>query len=156
MFLDGGDQRFRYSGAEGGNLVITLMFSSWDEDDSRPVRGELAFNINNVKFNSNYNNESTHNRRHNVDSNTWHSVSIVAAITGHGFGNDPNNCAEFCNHEHRYSMNGYDITEDHPMTQNSSSNTDQEGCQKTTDQGTVANQLGSWPWDVQDGVQDLM
>ena len=146
MFLDGGDQRFRYSGAEGGNLVITLMFSSWDEDDSRPVRGELAFNINNVKFNSNYNNESTHNRRHNVDSNTWHSVSIVAAITGHGFGNDPNNCAEFCNHEHRYSMNGYDITEDHPMTQNSSSNTDQEGCQKTTDQGTVANQLGSWPY----------
>ncbi len=146
MFLDGGDQRFRYSGAEGGNLVITLMFSSWGEDDSRPVRGELAFNINNVKFNSNYNNESSNDRRHNVDTSSWHSVSIVAAITGHGFGNDPNNCAEFCNHEHRYSMNGYDITEDHPMTQNSSSNTDQEGCQKTTDQGTVANQLGSWPY----------
>ena len=146
MFLDGGERRFRYSGAEGGNLVITLMFSTWDDTDSRPVRGELAFNINNVKFNSNYNNESSYNRRHNIDSNTWHSVSIVAAITGHGFGNDPNNCAEFCNHEHRYSMNGHDVTEDHPMVQNSSSNGDQEGCMKTTNEGTVANQLGSWPY----------
>ncbi|MBA45509.1 MAG: hypothetical protein CMB31_02845 [Euryarchaeota archaeon] len=146
MFLDGGDRRFKYSGAEGGNLVITLMFSTWGEDDSRPVRGELAFNINNVKFNSNYNNESTHDRRHDVDSNSWHSVSIVAAITGHGFGVDPNNCAEFCNHEHRYSMNGYDVTEDHPMAGNSSVNSDREGCTKTTGEGTVANQFGSWPY----------
>ena len=146
MFLEGGDRRFKYSGAEGGNLVITLMFSSWDEDDSRPVRGELAFNMNSDKFNSNYNNESTFDRRHDVDSNSWHSVSIVAAITGHGFGNDPNNCAEFCNHEHRYSMNGYDITEDHPMAGNSTVNSDNEGCRKTTGEGTVANQLGSWPY----------
>ena len=146
MFLEGGDRRFKYSGAEGGNLVITLMFSSWDDDDSRPVRGELAFNINSDKFNSNYNNESTFDRRHDVDSNSWHSVSIVAAITGHGFGNDPNNCAEFCNHEHRYSMNGYDITEDHPMAGNSTVNSDNEGCRKTTGEGTVANQLGSWPY----------
>tara|TARA_B100000902_G_scaffold194797_2_gene186107 strand:- start:18987 stop:22121 length:3135 start_codon:yes stop_codon:yes gene_type:complete len=146
MFLDGGDRRFKYSGAEGGNLVITLMFSSWDEDDSRPVRGELAFNIDGDKFNSNYNNESTFDRRHDVDSNSWHSVSIVAAITGHGFGQDPNNCAEFCNHEHRYSMNGYDVTEDHPMAGNSSVNSDQQGCRKTTGDGTVANQYGSWPY----------
>ena len=41
------------------------------------------------------------------------------------------------------------------MTQNSSSNTDQQG-QKTTDQGTVANQLGSWPYGRRDGVQGLM
>ena len=146
MFLEGGDRRFKYSGAEGGNLVITLMFSSWDEDDSRPVRGELAFNIDGTKFNSNYNNESTSDRRHDVDTNTWHSVSIVAAITGHGFGQDPNNCAEFCNHEHRYSMNGYDVTEDHPMAGNSSVNSDQQGCRKTTGEGTVANQFGSWPY----------
>ena len=147
MFLDGGDSRFRYSGAEGGNLVITLMLSSWDDDDSRPVRGELAFKINSDKFNSNYNNESTFDRRHDVDtSNTWHSISIVAAITGHGFGNDPNNCAEFCNHEHRYSMNGYDVTEDHPMAGNSTVNSDQQGCAKTTGEGTVANQFGSWPY----------
>ena len=146
MFLEGGDRRFKYSGAEGGNLVITLMFSSWDNDDSRPVRGELAFNMNNVKFNSNYNNESAFDRRHDVDSNSWHSVSIVAAITGHGFGVDPNNCAEFCNHEHRYSMNGYDVTEDHPMAGNSSVNSDREGCRKTTGEGTVANQFGSWPY----------
>lgn len=148
MFLDGGDRRFKYSGAEGGNLVITLMFSKWDNDDSRPVRGELAFvmNQNPDKFNSNYNNESAFDRRHDVDSNEWHSVSIVAAITGHGFGEDPNNCAEFCNHEHKYSMNGYDVTEDHPMAGNSSVNSDREGCRKTTGEGTVANQFGSWPY----------
>ena len=43
-------------------------------------------------------------------------------------------------------MNGYDVSEDHPTTRNSSAISDQEGCQKTTGEGTVANQLGSWPY----------
>ena len=43
-------------------------------------------------------------------------------------------------------MNGYDVTEDHPMAGNSSVNSDREGCRKTTAEGTVANQFGSWPY----------
>ena len=67
-------------------------------------------------------------------------------ITGHGFGKDTANCAEFCNHEHRYIMNGQVTQEDHPMTGNSTHSSDNEGCAKEMHDGALANQLGSWPY----------
>jgi len=35
-------------------------------------------------------------------------------ITGHGFGTEALNCAEFCNHEHHFDVNGTTFTKDHP------------------------------------------
>ncbi len=145
MVNNGGNRNFTYQGANGGWLNITLFLSTWDDDGLRPVHGEFAFS--GGKFNSDYNNESKYTRRYPVNSTTrWEKVEIAAIVTGHGFGNDPNNCAEFCNHEHRFSMNGFDVTHDFPMAGNSSTSSDQEGCKRLADEGVVANQFGSWPY----------
>ena len=145
LIKDGGERRFRYSGANGGWLNVSIILSNWDDDGMRPVHGESAFS--GGTFNSEYNNQSRFKRVHSVNSSSaFDKVEIVSWVTGHGFGNDPNNCAEFCNHEHRFSMNGNDATEDHPLAGNSSVSSDRQGCKKTMDEGTVANQLGSWPY----------
>lgn len=145
MVKNGGNRSFTYQGANGGWLNVTLMFSTWDDDGLRPTHGEKAFSGGN--FNSDYNNESMYDRRYDVNTSTqWDKVEIAAIVTGHGFGQDPNNCAEFCNHEHRFSMNGKDVTHDFPEAGNSSVGSDRQGCQKSVGDGTVANQKGSWPY----------
>jgi len=163
MVKNGGNRSFTYQGANGGWLNVTLMFSTWDDDGMRPTHGEKAFT--GGKFNSDYNNESKYDRRYDINTSTqWDKVEIAAIVTGHGFGQDPNNCAEFCNHEHMFSMNGNDVTHDFPEAGNGSVGSDRQGCQKTTDEGTVANQKGSWPYgragwcpglDVQPWLHDI-
>lgn len=163
MIKNGGDRNFTYQGANGGWLNVTLLFSTWDDDGLRPVHGEVAFT--GGKFNSNYNNESMYDRRFDVNTTSqWDKVEIAAIVTGHGFGSDPNNCAEFCNHEHFFELNGNDVTHDFPMAGNNSVASQREGCANTVDKGTVANQKGSWPFgragwcaglDVQPWLHDI-
>ena len=145
MLQEGGNRTLQYKGANGGFLTVRLLLSTWDDDGLRPVAGELAFE--GGRFNDQYNNGTKYVRSHEVNvSQQWSKVEIVASITGHGFGEVAENCAEFCNHEHRWTMNGHDVTEDHPMAGNSSVGSDRMGCQKLVDDGVVANQMGSWPY----------
>lgn len=66
-------------------------------------------------------------------------VEIGAFITGHGFGNEIlDNCAEFCNHEHRFSLNGSEHWRRHPEAQSA------YGCTDQIETGTVGNQYGTW------------
>jgi len=143
--VDGGDRMFRYRGANGGWLNVSVYLSNWDDDGLRPTGGELAFN--GGSFRGEYNNESQYKRLHDLQiPEGTQRVEIYAVITGHGFGKDNANCAEFCNHEHRYSMNGYVTQEDHPMAGNGTVSSDNEGCAKEMHNGALANQLGSWPY----------
>ena len=142
---EGGERMFRYRGANGGWLNVSVYLSNWDDDGLRPTGGELAFN--GGSFRGQYNNESQYKRLHDLQIPAGtEKVEIYAVITGHGFGKDNANCAEFCNHEHRYSMNGYVTQEDHPMAGNNSVSSDSEGCAKEMNNGANANQLGSWPF----------
>jgi len=142
---DGGDHMFRYRGANGGWLNVSVYLSNWDDDGLRPTGGELAFN--GGSFRGQYNNESQYKRVHDLQIPAGtEKIEIYAVITGHGFGKDNANCAEFCNHEHRYSMNGFVTQEDHPMAGNSTVGSDNEGCAKEMHNGAQANQLGSWPY----------
>jgi hypothetical protein len=145
MLQDGGLQEFRYGGANGGWLNISVFLSSWDDDGMRPTSAEYAFS--GGTFRGEYNNQSQYKRLHNlsIPSGT-DKVVISSVVTGHGFGKDDANCAEFCNHEHRFSMNGNNAQEDFPMAGNGSVGSDREGCAKETHTGTVANQKGSWPY----------
>ena len=63
----------------------------------------------------------------------------MATITGHGFNQDQANCAEFCDHEHHYYLNGNTAYEWHPIVY------DNQGCEKEVDRGVVAK-FGSWPY----------
>tara|TARA_A200000113_G_scaffold219055_1_gene227326 strand:+ start:77 stop:1111 length:1035 start_codon:yes stop_codon:yes gene_type:complete len=141
MLEDGEDRRFTYRGANGGSLTITLLFSRWGESavDHRPTNATFAFT--GGQFNGSYNDPALYDREHTLNIPTDASrVRIVATITGHGFQKDDANCAEFCDHEHHFTIGGNTAYEWHPIVY---SNT---GCEQEVPRGVVANQFGSWPF----------
>lgn len=138
MLEDNDVRTFKYEGANKGMMTIKLLFSDWDVGE-RSSSGEKVFT--GGQFNGEYNNESTYKRQHNFSAlPDYHHVKIVATITGHGFNQDQANCAEFCDHEHHYYLNGFQAYEWHPIVH------DNQGCEKQVDNGVVANQFGSWPY----------
>lgn len=132
------NRTFKYRGANKGDLTVTLLFSDWKSGE----RGDDAtFAFTGGQFDGTYNDDSVYNRHLNFTVPSWATkVEIVATITGHGFGKDNANCAEFCDHEHHYSMNGYTTYEWHPIVYSN------EGCENEVSNGVVANQFGSWPY----------
>lgn len=138
MLEDNDNRTFKYRGANKGDLTITLLLSNWGSG-MRAYDADFAFS--GGQFDGTYNNLSTYTRDLNFTVPTWaDKVEIVATITGHGFGKDNANCAEFCDHEHHYSMNGFTTYEWHPIVYSN------EGCENEVDNGVVANQFGSWPF----------
>lgn len=63
-------------------------------------------------------------------------VELFAIITGHG--GETNNCAEFCDHQHAFTIGGQTFTRTHPEAQSN------EGCVEQVGQGAVPNQGGTW------------
>ena len=143
MIKDGGVHEFKFSGANKGGLTLIALLSNWEDDGLRPVAGEYLFS--GGAFRGQYNDD--YKREHNLTVPQGPvKAELVALITGHGFNDDNANCAEFCNSEHRFLMNGFDTQQDFPHAGNASRNSDSEGCMKQVIDGTVANQLGSWPF----------
>jgi len=138
MLEDNETRRFKYSGANGGFLTVKYLFSDWGSE-MRSFSGERVFT--GGQFAGEYNNESRYKRQHNFSTlSEYDSLEIVATITGHGFDQDRENCAEFCDHEHHYYIGSNHAYEWHPIVH------DQEGCEKEIKNGVVANQMGSWPF----------
>ena len=66
-------------------------------------------------------------------------VEIVSLITGHGFGDDTENCAEFCNHTHHFTVNGgEEHVKEHPIAGTNF------GCADKSGEGVTPNQAGTW------------
>ncbi|MBM4377431.1 MAG: hypothetical protein FJ095_20315 [Deltaproteobacteria bacterium] len=63
-------------------------------------------------------------------------VELWALITGHG--GATKNCAEFCDHQHEFTVNGNVHLKAHPES------TKQDGCIAEVDDGMVPNQGGTW------------
>ena len=63
-------------------------------------------------------------------------VELWALISGHG--QSSIGCAEFCNHQHRFVVNGTVFLKQYPEASN------KDGCMKRIDQGVVPNQWGTW------------
>ena len=141
FMLDNEDNRtFKYRGANKGDLTITFLLSNWGSE----LRGQSAdFAFTGGQFDGSYNDLSKYTRDLNFTVPSWaDKVELVSTITGHGFGKDNENCAEFCDHQHHYYLNGFTTYEWHPITH---SNTN-EGCENEVRNGVVANQFGSWPF----------
>ena len=64
-------------------------------------------------------------------------VELVTLITGHG-GVMPTNCAEFCNHEHHFAVNGMEHLKSFPEARSA------EGCAERVGEGVAPNQHGTW------------
>ena len=71
MFEDGEERRFKYSGANKGDLTVTLLFSNWGSG-TRAVNATYAFS--GGQFDGTYNNESRHVRQLNF---TVPSLSLI-------------------------------------------------------------------------------
>jgi hypothetical protein len=63
-------------------------------------------------------------------------VELWAVITGHGM--DAGNCAEFCRHQHEFSIGEQSWLVDHDLVGQNM------GCIDAIDQGMVPNQGGTW------------
>ena len=93
MLQDDQERRFRYNGANKGELTVTLLFSNWSKG-YRAIEGEYLFS--GGQFDGTYNDETKYVRQANFTvPQESQLIEIVATITGHGFNQDSANCAEF-------------------------------------------------------------
>ena len=67
-------------------------------------------------------------------------VELYAVITGHGWGAEAENCAEFCNHTHHFTVNDASFVKEHPEAGTAT------GCMDRVGEGVVPNQYGTWPF----------
>jgi hypothetical protein len=67
-------------------------------------------------------------------------VVFYALLTGHGWGQDVANCAEFCNHQHVFKIHNQSFEFNHALAGTP------QGCVQQISQGTVPNQYGTWPY----------
>lgn len=133
---DGGVRRLRFDSSSQSYLTTMRLRLLNRGKGMRPVqalplfRGSAAFDL---AYNSLW-----APIEFNVPEGTQR-VEIAALITGHGFGHDQANCAEFCNHTHHFRVNeGPDRVKEHPMAGTLF------GCQDQVPDGVVPNQYGTW------------
>jgi hypothetical protein len=86
-------------------------------------------------FNSQY--DTLHPDQKVAIPKTAKKVELWALITGHG-SDSGTQCAEFCNHQHVFSVGGKTFTKAHPEAGT------QSKCMLNMDKGMVPNQGGSW------------
>ncbi|MEE2830194.1 MAG: peptide-N-glycosidase F-related protein [Myxococcota bacterium] len=150
----GGQRSFNVSGPGGNQYTVRLRFANSGEDGGRP--SEVVPLWTGGAFNENYNAERdpiTFDLPEDVVK-----VEVFAIISGHGWGVEEANCAEFCNHVHHWSVGEQEWVKDHLDDLGSF------GCLSKIDRGVVPNQYGTWPlgragwcpgWEVIPFVADI-
>jgi len=135
----GGARSFRFTARAAGDATpyvidLALRLSSRARD-ARPSEAVHLFD--GRPFDASYNDSYSP-----VDVNVpadVRRVELFALITGHGWGADVANCAEFCDHTHHFAVNGTEWVKEHPEAGT------MRGCLETVGTGTVPNQFGTWP-----------
>ncbi|MCK6526829.1 hypothetical protein L6R50_04485 [Myxococcota bacterium] len=131
---DGGPRRFRFYTQQPYRVTMDLRFSNQGKGGT-PVTMEPLWT--GGSWDESYN--TLHPDVTFTPPAGTTRVELVAVITGHGFGADVENCAEFCNHEHHFTVNGADgYVLDHPIAGSA------YGCAEQVPEGTVPNQSGTW------------
>lgn len=135
----GGTRTLQYVGANGYEMHVKILL--WNEGKPwRPVGIKYLWGkgANAEPWNESY--DSLHPPvAFTIDDPATSHVELFASITGHGFGAVEGNCAEFCNHQHQFSVNGTAFTKEHPEAGTSL------GCFEKVEEGVVPNQFGTWP-----------
>ncbi|MDP6945235.1 MAG: peptide-N-glycosidase F-related protein, partial [Myxococcota bacterium] len=135
----GGARRFRFAGANGYTLHGKLLF--YDAGTGlRPVEIRYLWGKpGGTGFNETYNDGKHGDVAFHLPEGAT-NVTLTAVISGHGHSSTQQNCAEFCNHEHVFTLNGETYTENHPVAGTA------YGCMDQTSDGGVPNQFGTWPY----------
>jgi len=157
LIRDGGERRFVFRGANGYTVDLELLLYNADRGD-RPIGHTYLWGSpGGTSFNEEYNDGKHPDVTFEAPPGTTR-VELVAVITGHGHSSTNENCAEFCNHQHEFNINGQTVVRDHPVAGTP------YGCRDQMSEGVVANQFGTWPYgrggwcagmDVKPWVQDI-
>ena len=157
LFADGGRRTLRYEGANGYDMHLRILL--WDAGKShRPVEARFLWGASSpIVWDAAYN-DQFEPVRFVIDDPETTKVAIYNVVTGHGFGTTLQNCAEFCDSEHEFTVNGAAFVESHPEAKT------RDGCLQQVGFGVVPNQFGTWPFgragwcpgqDVKPWVQDV-
>jgi len=129
----GTTRRFYLEISDPWEITASLRFSDQGKDPAPFETHELF--AGNVDFTPTYN-DAFSPMVINIPADAA-KVEIATAITGHGM-SSPGNCAEFCDTDHHFYVNGTD-NELHLKTSDSD-----YGCMDQIADGTVPNQYGTW------------
>ncbi len=139
MLAKGGKRHIRYTISPPWNLQTYDTQMTWRFVESgkgmRPT--QAAFLYAGGAFNADYNTNHATPVMVTIPR-TAKKVELRAIITGHG-GVAPDNCSEFCNHQHEFTVGGKIFLKQFDDTIG-----DDEGCLKQIDKGVVPNQSGTW------------
>lgn len=132
----GGPQHFRWSFAPSWNVQPTATKLSLRlSNQSKPYKpSEVTYLFSGGDFNSQYNVGRTP-----IDvpiPADAKKVDLFVTVTGHG--GATNNCSEFCDHQHEFTVGAAKYTKDFPMAA-----TD-DGCIAQEKNGMTPNQSGTW------------
>ncbi len=136
LLQEGGTRRFRWEFAPEWNpqptlTTLSLRFSN----QGKPVRPAAAtFLWAGGAFNDTY--AGAHAPIAVDIPADAERVELWAIVTGHGA--EAQNCAEFCDHQHEFTVDGATHLLDHPDV------ADEEGCIAGIDAGMTPNQWGTW------------
>lgn len=135
FFKQGGKHRIHFDASNFPLVDFDIRLSS-RATGTVPVNTMELFTSPEYGFNQTYNEHFKPKTVH-IPVGTK-KVKLFALITGHGFGADMENCAEFCNHTHHFGLNDQEFVKDQPFAGLSM------GCAEQAEQGSIPNQYGTW------------
>lgn len=140
LLASGGKRTFVYQGPNSYGLHLTIQLWKDPAKTDKPIAIRKLFGAapDETVWDENYNASITP-VTFEVDPNATRA-EIVSSITGHGFATTKENCAEFCNHQHQFTLNGAAL----PLIEHPTAGT-RDGCYKSVSDGVVPNQYGTWP-----------
>ena len=138
LYAKGGVMSVRLSPGNGGYVTTIRYHLSNREKASRP--DEMVYLYSGGGFNQSYN-DKYEPITLTIPSDVT-AVSLVALISGHGWGTELANCAEFCNHTHHFTIGEDEYVRSHEAYYAVGSSV---GCAGSVAVGVVPNQYGTWP-----------
>ncbi len=132
LLAEGGTRTFSCQAHDDYVVDLSLRFSNQGKE---VAPAETTFLFTGHQFNETYN-DNYEPMSVAIPADAA-KVEIAIFITGHGMAS-PGNCAEFCNVEHTFTVNGTPNLVDYPNAGTS------RGCMEMVDSGTIPNQYGTW------------
>ena len=136
LFEKNGKYKFKFT-VDGDYYVNTLSFY-FVEKEASSVKALIPLFNQREQFDETYN---SHFEPVTFENSGDIKKAVIAAyITGHGNGSEAANCAEFCQFESVFTVNGKKFEIDFENAGTS------DGCFEEVKNGVVPNQYGSWPY----------
>ncbi len=134
LIAEGGPRRFAFATIQRYQVTVRLRLTDTGAAEAPKAAVPL---VGGGAFARDYNRGR---RPLTFDAPAWATrVEVAAIVSGHGWGRDMANCAEFCNHTHHFRVNdGPAHIKAHPETD------DIVGCVRQVPQGVTPNQAGTW------------